>query len=305
MRRNASAAALALFAAVLGAGAASGLSTTTVGLLALLCAVAALLLLTLERVGFHAVRTRSGTAFVYTVRDGAGEPVRVLSQGGVYQSATYLGERRFEPVFAYQRAFDRMFEPGMPVRRVLMVGGGGYAYPKHAMLSRPEVEMTVVELDAAVTDAARRFFFLDELLARPGVAERLHLVEGDGRTYMERAAEGGEPAFDVIVNDAFSGSEPVRALATVEAAQAARATLRAGGLYLANVVSRERGSDLSFLRDEVATLACAFAHVNVIPVSDEEFGGEDNYLLVATDSPHAFEGAVPYDEAFPGSVLRD
>ena len=56
------------------------------------------------------VRTKSGMARVKKVRDEAGNQVRVLQQGGVYQSATYLDERRFEPVFAYYRAFDRMFD---------------------------------------------------------------------------------------------------------------------------------------------------------------------------------------------------
>ena len=44
-------------------------------------------------------RTHAGLARVKMVRGAQGELVRVLQQGGVYQSATYLGRRRFEPVF--------------------------------------------------------------------------------------------------------------------------------------------------------------------------------------------------------------
>ena len=47
----------------------------------------------------HVVRTSSGVALVYTVRRVFADPVRVLRTGGVYQSATYLGARRMEPVF--------------------------------------------------------------------------------------------------------------------------------------------------------------------------------------------------------------
>lgn len=82
------------------------------------------------------VRTTSGLALVYTVRDGLGNRVRVLRTGGVYQSATYLGDRRMEPVFAYYRAFGRVFEARPETRRILAVGGEALRFPS---LLRPSI----------------------------------------------------------------------------------------------------------------------------------------------------------------------
>ena len=48
-------------------------------------------------------RTRNGLARVKRVHDEGGDEIRVLVQGGVYQSASYVGERWAEPVFAYYR----------------------------------------------------------------------------------------------------------------------------------------------------------------------------------------------------------
>ena len=45
-------------------------------------------------------RTRNGLARVKRVHDEGGDEVRVLVQGSVYQSASYVGERWAEPVFA-------------------------------------------------------------------------------------------------------------------------------------------------------------------------------------------------------------
>ena len=61
------------------------------------------------------VRTKAGSARVKTLRLSDGNKIRVLVSGDVYQSATYLGKRWAEPVFAYYRAFDAMFdaEPAM------------------------------------------------------------------------------------------------------------------------------------------------------------------------------------------------
>ena len=267
----------------------------------------------------HRIRTAHGTATVKTVRTADGTPVRVLQQGGVYQSATYLDERRFEPVFAYYRAFDAMFEAetafaqvaGHGIRTVLMLGGGGFSYPKHLLTSKTDVQMDVVELDPAIIAAARQWFFVDELersLAEDESARgnSLRVIAGEGRAFLQAPSAPDAPTcYDAIVNDAFAGAAPVRALATLEAARAIKARLSMGGLYLANVVSRSEGTDLSFLRDEVATLSQAFAHVQVIPCSDSTFGGEDNYLVIASDGAYAFADAVPFDDDFLGEVLTD
>lgn len=251
-----------------------------------------------------------------------GEPVRVLESGGVYQSATYLDERRFEPVFAYQRAFEVMFEVedemraahGHGIERALAIGGGGFAWPKYTLTRHPELMLDVVESDRSVIELAQRWFFVDELKRQVG--SRLYIMEADGRELIDELAPGMEfaatPAavhcrapYDAVVNDTFSGAEPVRVLATVEAARSVRAALRPGGLYLTNVVSREEGRDLAFLRDEVATLAEVFAHVHIIPATDELWGGEDNYLIIATDGAYTLTDAIPFDEDFLGTPLRD
>ena len=111
------------------------------------------------------VRLSGGWGFVRQVRDHDGEPVRVLQTGGVYQSATYLDERRMEPVFSYYRAFDHAFTLRPDTRRVLMIGGGGYAWPKHVLATRDDVSLDAVEIDASVTEVARRWFFLDEAMS--------------------------------------------------------------------------------------------------------------------------------------------
>ena len=280
-------------------------------------AAGALAVRAVRRADVHPVRMASGPALVRTVADPDGVPVRVLQQGGVFQSATYLDERRFEPVFAYYRGFDAMFEAedemqpriGHGIRRVLMFGGGGYAYPKHVLTSRSNVRLDVVEIDPAVTEVAHRWFFLGELklrLSNPALAQgnELRIYTADGRSYLEAAGLRGA-RYDAIVNDAFEGRTPVRRLVTVEAAHLAKARLTLGGLYLVNVVSEDGGADLSFLRDEVATLRQAFKNVYILDVTDGQFGREANYLVIATDGAYTFPEGIPYDEEFLGNVLTD
>lgn len=250
----------------------------------------------------HVVRCSSGLALVYATRDASGARVRVLRTGGVYQSATYLGARRMEPVFEYYRAFGRLFEARPAAARVLAVGGGGFAFPKLVAAEHPGVRTDVVEIDPAVIRIARRWFFLDEAVAQARAAGGdLRVICEDGRAFLERCAL----AYDAVVLDAFVGAEPVRELATREAMRAARRALAPGGVLLANVVSREGGADVSFLRSVVATALTVFANVEVIPATDDEHAEEDNYLVVASDGPVGLSGAIPYDADFLGEVLLD
>lgn len=250
----------------------------------------------------HLVRTMSGVAFVYTTRDDTGESVRVLRTGGVLQSATYLGDRRMEPVFEYYRAFGRLFDLRPDARRVLAIGGGGFAFPKLVASERPGVRTDVVEIDPAVIRAARSWFFLDEAIARArATGGDLQVICDDGRRFLERASG----TYDAVVLDAFVGDEPVRALATVEAMRLVRRSLAPGGLLLANVVSRDAGADVSFLRSEVATALRVFSRVEVALATDDTHAAEDNYLLVASDAPLGLPDAIPFDDDFPGDVLSD
>lgn len=253
---------------------------------------------------FHLVRTAQGWAAVYTVASPDGDPMRVLDVGGAYQSATYLGKRRFEPVFAYYRASDAAFATAAPVRRALMIGGGGCAWPKHAAAQHADLAVDVVEADPLIIAIARRFFFVDELEAGPRkIADTgtLRLEAADGRAFLRRSAR----TYDAILNDAFVGTEPAWSLATVEAAQDIARRLSPAGAYLTNVVSKDGGRDIGFLRDVAATLGAVFPHVQVVPSVDEGFSAEDNYLVSASFEPLRIPGAFHADQEFSGNVITD
>lgn len=219
----------------------------------------------------HIVRLGLRPTLVRAVEGPDGEPVRVLSSGGVYQSATYLGKRRMEPVFEYYRAFGRSLAKVPGARRVLVIGGGGFAFPKHARELCPEAEIDVVELDQRVIDAARRWFYADEARARVYCADGFDFVRG--------AALRGE-RYDFIALDAFAGGEPVARLSGAEAIRAYASVLSPGGALAANVVTP--GGDASFLMSYQQALEVEFDQVDLVCCTDDAWAADDNYLLVAS-----------------------
>lgn len=235
-------------------------------------------------------RTMFGTAYVYDLETEDGQPVRLLEVEGVFESATYLGERRFEPTFEYYRAFDHLFEAFPQPDRVLMIGGGGYAYPKHFIASQPFGSMDVVEIDPVITRIAREHFFLGELMERfnTKITGRLRLATEDGRTFLEQS----QTRYDVIINDSFSGAEATASLLDEAGLAEVKRNLVPGGLYMINAIC-DIEIDARELFAIIRPLSEAFAHVHVIPCADEVFGGEDNSLIIATDGDYAFTGCLP------------
>ena len=182
-----------------------------------------------------------------------------------------------------------------------MIGGGGFAWPKHVLSSGAQVNsLDVVEIDPVITRVARSCFYLGEAeRLMPGV---LRVYDCDGRHFIKRSEEN---SYDCVVLDAFSGSRPVASLATVECAFELRKILAPSGAVLANVVSAEEGSDISFLRDFAASLGVVFSNVYAELCEQDEFAVEDNYILVATDSSYIPDDALVFDADTFGTPVRD
>ena len=237
--------------------------------------------------------TRAGWTVVRDDTLVMSERIRVLTVGGTYQSATYLDERWADPVFVYHRLFDHVFDgwpEGDGPRRIAVLGGGGYAIPKHFIAHHPEVaRIDVVEIDPAIERIARRHFFLDRLEERFGAESsgRLHLHVCDALSWLETS----DLTFDAIINDCFSALEPEETLMTAKAAQTLGQRLAPGGMYLTNVVSSLEGPDCYTLYSTIEALSTTFAHVWVYPCSQDRPMACDNNVVIASDAMHDFPGA--------------
>ena len=248
--------------------------------------------------------TSAGPMLVYTIAYGPAEDaVRVMEVDGAFQSATYLDDgREYNPVFDYFRAYDCLFEARnsagnpAPSARLLMLGGGGFAYPKHVIAYHPESAIDVVELDPTVIAVARRYFFLDRLEAEFDceTTGRLRIFTGDAVAFLNRETADERPipaTYDAILNDLFAGREPVAAFACEEGARLIHERLTPGGLYLTNVISALTGEKAGVLDGLAATFARVFAHVWVLPIGAWAEDDRDNNLFIASDTAWTIPGA--------------
>lgn len=109
-------------------------------------------------------------------------------------------------------------------RNALLIGLGGGSLTKFMYHQFPALQLTTVEINAKVIQAARQFFFV------PEDNERLCIVEADASTYIV-----DQKNWDCILLDGFDAGFQVEALATSEFYEQCANALSATGILSVNL----------------------------------------------------------------------
>jgi spermidine synthase len=164
-------------------------------------------------------------------------------------------------------------------RSILIVGLGGGSLPGALAKLLPGARIDVVEIDAAVTRAAGKYFGF-----KPG--ERMNVIEADGRVYVKRAVRE-KRQYDLIMLDAFDHEYIPEHLLTEEFLREVKSIMAPGGVLAANTFSSSRLYD-----HESTTYAAVFGRFynlkrtnRVILVMDAPFPTREQ--LVANSKAHA------------------
>lgn len=154
-----------------------------------------------------------------------------------------------------------------------MIGGAGYSFPQELLREHPDATIDVVEIDPAMTAAAKEHFRL-----RPD--PRLRIFHEDGRRFINRV---DAKSYDAVFVDAFGTlfSVPFH-LTTVEAVGEIERLLADDGVVIVNIGSALNGPADGFLASTLATYRSVFPFVEVFKVAGElEAGRVQNFIIVA------------------------
>lgn len=230
-----------------------------------------------------------------------GRNIRFMEMAQGFESATYTDEdMRYEMVFDYIKSFDGVIDiDGKHRTSTLMIGGAAYQYPKYVIAHYPDVSMDVVEIDAKVTELAKEYFYLQDCIDEyDPEMQRLGLITEDAKVYIKDC----DKKYDVIYNDAFSGTVPVRTLTTLESVKEFKALLNDDGMYVINILGNIDDDNADFLKAECNTLSQVFMYVYVTEC-DRKGEGLLNYRVVATDKPLSID-SIEFDYS-DGVILTD
>ncbi|KKT40586.1 MAG: hypothetical protein UX47_C0003G0021 [Candidatus Collierbacteria bacterium GW2011_GWA2_46_26] len=178
-----------------------------------------------------------------------------------------------ELYFGYTKAYRVSDVINGKLNKTLLIGGGGYSYPRDYLFNHPNGHMDVVEIDPAMTMLARRYFFLVD-------DPRLNIFHQDARLFLQRS----EKRYEAIFLDAFNSLSPPFHLTTKEFMSEINRHLIAEGFLMINLVSAITGDKSQFMRAERSTLLSVFSFVEVYAIEDRPEEDVQNLLVVAYKS---------------------
>jgi spermidine synthase len=199
----------------------------------------------------------------------------MLSIDGVASSYVDLADPtrlEFEYVQWIGALLDCLGEPGSPLE-VAHLGGGAFTLPRYVAATRPGSNQVAFEYDERLVALARESLGLR-------TSPRLRVRVLDARTGLQKLRTDSH---DVVIRDAFVGTDVPPHLTTVQFAREVDRVLRHGGVYVLNLADRP---PLRGLRAEAATLLEVFRHVLLVTepaiLRGRRYG---NVVLAASSRP--------------------
>jgi hypothetical protein len=192
---------------------------------------------------------------------------RLLELDDVQNSYIDLRDPRYLG-FAYANVIAAATEALVPPGRTiaaLHIGGGAFALPRYIAATRPGSTNTVMEIDPAVVDTARRDFGV-----RTG--PNLRVEVGDARVLTR---DESPHSYDFVVGDAFSSRSVPWHLTTKQFLAQIRRLLTSNGAYLMNLIDGGQ----RFVRSESATMRRVFRNVVLFRIPYTH-----NYVLAASNA---------------------
>lgn len=204
-----------------------------------------------------------------------GRPARVLFSGPKRAAQSGIGlDDDPDLLFDYNQRLLEIANVLYP-QRILVIGGGVFTLPMALVSALPNAEVDVVELDEGLEPIATDYFGLQS-------NNRLHLIFGDGREYIERTKQ----KYDLIILDVFSELSIPRQFLTVEFMNLLRKHLTKGGAAAVNIIASLQGINAGLIKSQIAAYGETFTQVDIFPAAHGLTSWlPQNLLLVAQTKP--------------------
>ena len=200
--------------------------------------------------------------------------VRVLVTDPDSAQSLMYTDHPSELVSEYTKFYDLAFHYKPDIKKVLMLGGGGYSVPKYLLEYHKGVSVDVVELDPGITEAAKEYFNLKE-------DPYLRIFHEDARIFLNRNHE----KYDAIFMDTFNSDVVIPfQMTTVETAERLRALLNPDGVLVVNIISSLYGHKSGVFHGIYKAFSHSFPTMMIFPVNapDKKYAyALQNMILVA------------------------
>lgn len=228
-----------------------------------------------RRVNGRALRAMGGEATLRVEVDRRRPTARRLLAGLLEMSYVDLADLRHLE-FEYMRRIGDLIDLAWPAEqplRAVHLGGAACTLARYLAACRPRSRSEVYESDQRVIEIAER-----ELGLR--ISRSLRVRLGDARQLLDQRESASA---DLVIGDAFLGTDIPPALLTLECAEQVCRVLCPGGVYALNVID---APPLAVARVQAATLVEVFAQAAMVARPKLMHGrASGNLVLMASDRP--------------------
>ncbi len=161
-----------------------------------------------------------------------------------------------------------------PQFRALLIGGGGYTFPRYLEKKYPRAQIDVIEIDPHLTELAYKYLGLSR-------NTRIRAFNDDARWVLMNFPERG--VYDFVFGDAFNDLTIPYHLTTREFSSILHSLLKPDGLLMANVIDHFQTG--LFMPSYVRTLEEVFGRGKVALVGDTPFEEMGISTMIVAVSP--------------------
>jgi spermidine synthase len=174
-------------------------------------------------------------------------------------------------VFPYTRKIkETVLALSGDAKQLLFVGGCNYSLPQAMLISMPNANAHVVEIDKGMTAISQMFFGLTPL-------DRMKISHLDGRIFFNT----NRNEYDVIILDAFGSASFIPFhLVTLEMFESVLESLAPNGIVIANIIGGLEEKNSEFVGSVFLTLEKIFNNVEVYKASNSDSLGIQNLMFV-------------------------
>ena len=226
--------------------------------------------------------------------------------------------------FDYMESFNWVYRINKHIKRTLLIGGGGFTYPRYYLDMYPDRYIDAVEISQTIVDISKEYFGLTELEERYG--DHLKVIVGDGNKYLIDLAlrinasasnsssktsvsettifnpasidTSNQPdstlnfsvqpkkdlRYDLILNDAYLGHKSSDLLK--KSAALIKSCLKEDGIYAANLVIPLKGNGAVQPKKDMEIFSEVFNYTILLQCDDEiNPYVPQNCIFFASDAP--------------------
>lgn len=168
--------------------------------------------------------------------DSFGNKIRTLYSGSSHQSITYTNHLKNELFDSFTTLYTIADTHKENIESVLVLGGGGFSYPKYFISKYPNSTMDVVEIDDYMIEVAKEYFFLNDLYNEYDKEhKRLQIFNDDALTFLI----GKSKKYDSILIDLFIDNVPIYKIFDTDSVIRIKNSLNTDGIVVINYIITE------------------------------------------------------------------